>query len=117
PQDGFPAQTCLRAFQDQKLKQSAIVMNGSAPFAIVISDGQITPRPLAPNWMLIVCARHAGGIMLVFAVDYNLDCVEQVGRLNRLCQVRLETGGKGHLAIVLGRKSRERNRWNLVNIG
>ena len=45
-QNRFPTQPGLRAFEDQKLEERAIVMNAIAPLAIVIGDRQFSTRPM-----------------------------------------------------------------------
>src|SRR5437660_762953 len=44
-QNRNPAQSSLRAFQDQKLEQQAVIMYRNAPFLIMIGDVEITVRP------------------------------------------------------------------------
>src|SRR4030095_8853849 len=46
-QDRLPAQTGLRAFEDQELEQQSIVVDRDAPFLIVIRDAQRRLRPRA----------------------------------------------------------------------
>src|SRR6478736_7084042 len=44
-QDRIPAQSRLRAFQNQELEEYSIVVYGNAPFFIVISNGQFSSGP------------------------------------------------------------------------
>ena len=37
-QDGLPAQSRLRAFEDQEFEQQPVIMHGYAPFLVVIAD-------------------------------------------------------------------------------
>lgn len=44
-QNCYPAQSCLRAFQDQKFKELPIVVHGHSPFFIMIADGRLDRGP------------------------------------------------------------------------
>src|SRR5882672_6563150 len=46
-QDYFPPQPRMGAFENQKLKKPAIVVDGHAPFVVMICDHQISPGPVA----------------------------------------------------------------------
>ena len=35
-QNGLPAQSCLRAFENQKLEKCPVIMNGHSPFLVVV---------------------------------------------------------------------------------
>ena len=41
----LPAQTCLRAFKDQKFKQHSIIVDQDAPFLIVVRDVRLSRSP------------------------------------------------------------------------
>ena len=56
--DRIPAQARLRAFEDEKFEQCAVVMNWNAPFFIVIRDRQFVRRPATANrFFLPLCVR------------------------------------------------------------
>src|SRR5258708_8733679 len=44
-ENGLPAQTRLRAFQNEELKEHAVVVDWYAPFLIVIANHQFAARP------------------------------------------------------------------------
>src|SRR5205823_6068631 len=44
-QNGVPAQSCLCAFQNEKLKEHAIIVYRNAPFLIMISNGRFSRGP------------------------------------------------------------------------
>jgi Metallopeptidase family M81 len=49
-QYGDPAQSCLRAFENEQLKQSSIVVERSPPFTVVIGDvKRVIDCPAAPR--------------------------------------------------------------------
>ena len=48
-QNRVPAQASLRAFQDKKLEEHAIVVDRNAPFLVVIGDIDFFLRPVAAN--------------------------------------------------------------------
>src|SRR5689334_8516885 len=37
-EDRAPTETCLRAFEDEELEERAVVMDGPAPFLVVVLD-------------------------------------------------------------------------------
>ena len=47
-QDGFPAQAGLGAFEDEKFKEPAVVVDRHAPFCIVVTGHQLAGGPFAP---------------------------------------------------------------------
>src|SRR6266478_977398 len=50
PENYFPAQAGLRAFQNQKLEKPAVIVKRHAPLTIVIGNCQFSTRPLtAPD--------------------------------------------------------------------
>src|SRR6185369_15551077 len=48
-QDGVPAQSRLRPFEDQELKEAPVVVYRHAPLLVVIADGQLVRRPRAAH--------------------------------------------------------------------
>src|ERR1700723_635481 len=61
-EDGLPTQAHLCSFQNQELKERAVIVDGHAPFFIVIANHQVAPRPCATNWRFIgvVPTSHKG---------------------------------------------------------
>ena len=45
--DGVPTEARLRAFEDEKLEERAVVVERHAPLRIVVADRQIIRRPCA----------------------------------------------------------------------
>jgi hypothetical protein len=48
-EDRIPAEASLRAFENQEFKEHTVVVNGLAPFFIVIMNGQFVVRPRTTN--------------------------------------------------------------------
>jgi hypothetical protein len=54
-QNGGPAQSCLRTFQDQKLEKVSVVVNCYTPFIIMI--GLLQLAPTGPFTTFYICLR------------------------------------------------------------
>ena len=61
-----PTKPSLRPFENQKLKQSHVVVNGDAPLAIVVLDQPVVGRPFAP---MNHCVPH---FIISLKADHNL---------------------------------------------
>jgi hypothetical protein len=45
-EDGLPTETCLGAFEDEQLEESAVVMDRYAPLLVVVADQRLPGSPL-----------------------------------------------------------------------
>jgi len=55
-----PTQSRLCSLKDQELKKHTIVVLGNTPLKIVVTNGNITPRPATTDELSASYARHAG---------------------------------------------------------
>src|ERR1700689_415718 len=57
-ENGDPTQAGLRAFQNQELKQSAVIGQRNPPFGVVVSDGEFIARPSATSFSQASASRR-----------------------------------------------------------
>src|SRR5262245_58444198 len=72
-QNGDPAQPSLGAFENEKLKQEAVIMHGHAPFLVVIRNVEITfgPRAAVRHTSAALSASFAADISFCRSIDPN----------------------------------------------
>src|SRR5204862_4229622 len=97
PQNRLPTQTSLRAFENQKFKQPAIVVDGRAPFTIMIRNRQLGLRPPTspdPRLPIVSWICHSEVAANYASYHYN-----QMIRLDRLRQMVMKSRWKSGLPL------------------
>src|SRR5262245_59758778 len=72
PENGLPAKARLHALQDEKFEEVMIIMNGHAPFMIVISNIEFVLGPFTTTHYILLARMSLNPIILPSLCDQGV---------------------------------------------